>query len=988
MRILLIDDDETLTQAIAAVLAPQQHLIDIAADGQAGWELATLVTYDLLLLDVMLPKLDGISLCRQLRQRQNQVPILMMTARDTSTDKVMGLDAGADDYLVKPFDLDELAARVRALLRRGGNTAQPAIAWAGLCLDPKSGSVTYCDRPLQLSPKEYALLELLLRNPQRLFSRSAILDHLWSFDEPPGEDTVKAHVKGLRHKLKAAGANADLIETVYGRGYRLNATYGPAKIASVSESATPAPVLSASPNRGAEHSATTAAAQTRAAVAKIWQRTKLINLDRLGLIEQAITALQLGQIEAELHQQAQQAAHKLVGSLGTFGFTEGSTLARQLENHLSLVSPNAQQEALATAVPGLTQQAKRLRQFLEHTLLTPDLESTAVYRQAETGVKPALAFPQGRPPCLLIVDDDPTLVERLAIEAIGWGIHTEIALDLTTARTLLPQVNPQAVLLDLSFDQGDTNALGFLSELHDRQPALPILVASAVASLAARIEVARRGAVAFLQKPIAANLVMAAVAQALRQTEAGPIKVLAVDQDGAFLQTLPGVLAPAGIEVIPLSDPGQFWEVLEATAPHLLLLSVDLTPMSGVDLGQVVRNDPFWNFLPILLLGIQPPTTATQQRCLVGADDYVQRTIPAALLTARILHHVARSQRLRQQAWLDPLTRVDNRQQAIVLLDRLLSLAKRYEQPFTIARLTLTPAPVAQSPAPRAETSQVLRLLALQLAKRLRHEDVIARWGPWELLVGLYGARQVDGVERIAEVIEEFTLDKMDILQPFGPQHHDAMSNGKTAEHTVPVTISAGIAQYPQDSQDWSTLCQQAGTAMAQATAAGGDRVLTVGWQPPQPEVPFNTDVALVHPATPLATTLLQALEKRGYHTQWLETAAAAITQLTESPFRAKTIVLAPTVFPGEDSPGETRREQHQALLAFLKPLQRQTILQQSRMLLLLTDSEQAKTYLAMGVFDYVILPCSVSVLLQRIRAALAQFPRREPQAQPLPLKP
>ncbi|WP_448572191.1 response regulator [Trichothermofontia sp.] len=990
MRILLIDDDETLTQAIAAVLAPQQHLIDIATDGQAGWELATLVAYDLLLLDVMLPKLDGISLCRQLRQRQNQVPILMMTARDTSTDKVMGLDAGADDYLVKPFDLDELAARVRALLRRGGNTAQPAITWAGLCLDPKAGSVTYCDRPLQLSPKEYALLELLLRNPQRLFSRSAILDHLWSFDEPPGEDTVKAHVKGLRHKLKAAGASADLIETVYGRGYRLNATYGPAKLAGQSnEPVTPAPALADPPNhRGAEHSPSTAAAQTRAAVAKIWQRTKLINLERLGLIEQAITALQLGQIEAELHQQAQQAAHKLVGSLGTFGFTEGSTLARQLENHLSRVSPNTEQDALSTAVPGLTQQARRLRQFLEHTLLTPELESTAVYRQAETGVKPTLAFPQGHPPCLLIVDDDPTLVERLAIEAIGWGIHTEIALDLTTARTLLTHINPQAVLLDLSFDQGDTDALGFLSELHDRQPALPILVASGVASLAARIEVARRGAVAFLQKPIAANLVMAAVAQALRQTEAGPIKVLVVDHDRAFLQTLPSALAAAGIDVIPLADSSQFWEVLEATAPHLLLLSVDLQPMSGVELGQVVRNDPFWNFLPILLLGTQPPTAALQQHCLAGADDYVQRAIPASLLTGHILHHVARSQRLRQQAWLDPLTRVDNRQQAIILLDRLLSLAKRYGQPFTIARLTLTPSPVAQSPAPLAETNQTLRLLALQLAKRLRHEDVIARWGPWELLVGLYGARQMDGVERIAEVIEEFTLESTDIPHLSGPRCRHTLSDRPTAEQPIPVTISAGVAQYPQDSQDWSTLCQQAGAAMAQAITVGGNRVLTVGWQPPQPEVPFNTDVALIHPATPFATTLLQALEKRGYHTQWLATAAAAITQLAESPFRAKTIVLAPTVFPGEDSPGETRREQHQALVAFLKPLQRQTILQQSRLLLLLTDSEQAETYLAMGVFDYVILPCSVSVLLQRIRAALAQFPKREPQPQPLTLTP
>jgi len=996
MRILLVDDDDSLTQAIAAVLALQQHTIDIAPDGLAGWELATLVAYDLLLLDVMLPKLDGISLCRQLRQRQNQVPILMMTARDTSTDKVMGLDAGADDYLVKPFDLDELAARVRALLRRGGYTAQPAIVWAGLCLDPKAGSVTYCDRALQLSPKEYALLELLLRNPHRLFSRSAILDHLWSFDEPPGEDTVKAHVKGLRHKLKAAGASADLIETVYGRGYRLNASYGPASVAALpSDSfATPkayqAPPSDATPPLSADLATDTstlhAATQTRAAVAKIWQRTKLINLERLGVIEQAITALQLGKIEAELHQKAQQAAHKLVGSLGTFGFTEGSTLARQLETCLNQVMPSnspgetlcdspeetlrERPSELTTTVPSLTQHAKRLRQFLEHTLLTPELETTAAYRQAEMGVKPALALAQGQPPCLLIVDDDPTLVERLAIEAIGWGIRAEVALDLTTARTVFAQVHPQAVLLDLSFDQGDTDAFGFLTELRNSQPALPILVASGVANLAARIEVARRGAVAFLQKPIAARLVMATVARILRQTEAGPIKVLAVDQDRAFLQALPTALAPAGIQVTLLSDPYQFWDVLEATAPHLLLLGVEITPFSGVDLGQIVRNDPFWNFLPILLRGAEAQAEVHTPGCFFGADDYVERTMALPLLTARILHQVARSQRLHQQAGLDPLTRVESRQQAIVLIDRLLSLAKRYNQPFTIARLSLAPATAAPGQC-LAWANQSLRLLAMQLAKRLRHEDVIARWGPWELLVGMYGARQMDGLERIAEVLEEFTAAAAN--QAKGPKAKGEREGNSTGQwrgsdgSPGQVTISAGVAQYPQDSGDWSTLCQQAGTAMAQAQAAGGDRILPVGWQPPQPEVPFNTDVALVHPVAPIATALIQALEKRGYHTQWLQTKADAIAQLIESTFRAKTIVLAPTVFTGED--------QHQATIAFLKPLQRQTILQQTRLILLLTDSEQAETYLTMGAFDYVIMPCAVSVLLQRIRTALAQLP-------------
>lgn len=139
------------------------------------------------MLDVMLPKLDGISLCRRLRSQGYQMPILLLTGRDSSHEKAIGLDAGADDYLVKPFDREELVARVRALLRRGTLTSTPVLEWGNLRFDPSSCEVTYGTRPLQLTPKEYSLLELFLRNSRRVFSCSAILDHLWSYESTPGE---------------------------------------------------------------------------------------------------------------------------------------------------------------------------------------------------------------------------------------------------------------------------------------------------------------------------------------------------------------------------------------------------------------------------------------------------------------------------------------------------------------------------------------------------------------------------------------------------------------------------------------------------------------------------------------------------------------------------------------------------------------------------------------------------------------------------------
>lgn len=221
MKILLVEDDDRIARSLLETLTDRQYTVDLASDGEMAWDAILVCSYDLILLDVMLPKLDGIRLCQRLRQSGYMTPVLMLTARDTSQDKVIGLDAGADDYVVKPFDLEELAARIRALLRRGNNTAPPILEWERLSLDPSSCEVYYAGKKLHLTPKEYALLELFLRNPHLVLSRSIILDRLWSFEDPPSEEAVKVHLKDLRKKLRSAGAAVDAIETVYGLGYRL-----------------------------------------------------------------------------------------------------------------------------------------------------------------------------------------------------------------------------------------------------------------------------------------------------------------------------------------------------------------------------------------------------------------------------------------------------------------------------------------------------------------------------------------------------------------------------------------------------------------------------------------------------------------------------------------------------------------------------------------------------------------------------------------------
>uniref|UniRef100_A0ACD5GP38 Response regulator transcription factor n=1 Tax=Desertifilum tharense IPPAS B-1220 TaxID=1781255 RepID=A0ACD5GP38_9CYAN len=229
MRILIAEDDVQLSEVLTEVLTRRQYVVDVARDGLTAWNLTEISAYDLIILDVTLPKMNGIQFCQQLRMAETKkhqhlkgaVPVLMLTARDTVADKIVGLDAGADDYVTKPFDLEELMSRVRALLRRGLSTTELTLHWGCLQLNPSTHEATYADQLLALTPKEYALLELLVASGRRILSRSGIIEQLWSADESPVAETVNSHIRGLRQKLKAQGAPDDFIQTVHGLGYRL-----------------------------------------------------------------------------------------------------------------------------------------------------------------------------------------------------------------------------------------------------------------------------------------------------------------------------------------------------------------------------------------------------------------------------------------------------------------------------------------------------------------------------------------------------------------------------------------------------------------------------------------------------------------------------------------------------------------------------------------------------------------------------------------------
>jgi two-component system copper resistance phosphate regulon response regulator CusR len=220
VRILLVEDDATLALFVAKGLRENAYAVDVAGDGEAAVYQAAVNNYDAIVLDGMLPKLDGFAVCREIRRRGFTVPVLMLTARDAVADRVSGLDAGADDYLVKPFDFSELLARLRALLRRGPALASPILRVADLELDTRAQRAQRSGRPVPLTTKEYALLEFLVRQAGRVVGRAEISDHVWDDNYDPASNLIESYINRLRRKLDEAGG-PPLIHTRRGAGYVL-----------------------------------------------------------------------------------------------------------------------------------------------------------------------------------------------------------------------------------------------------------------------------------------------------------------------------------------------------------------------------------------------------------------------------------------------------------------------------------------------------------------------------------------------------------------------------------------------------------------------------------------------------------------------------------------------------------------------------------------------------------------------------------------------
>jgi DNA-binding response OmpR family regulator/HPt (histidine-containing phosphotransfer) domain-containing protein len=657
VKILVVEDDRAVAEALKIILSEQKYAVEIADDGQAGLDFIEAFDYDLLLLDAVLPKLDGVSICRHVRSRGYMMPILLLTGKDSKHDRAIGLDAGADDYVVKPFEPEELCARIRALLRRGNDRAHPILTWENLTLDPRTYEVTYQHQLLNLTPKEYCLLELFLRYSRHLFSCGAILEHLWVYADLPSEEAVRTHIKGLRHKLKAAGAPTDFIETVYGMGYRLKqgepVVYRQVRSSDrqIGVESVYAPVttpLSAQLSSGKNPNSSVASeSEIPTFLTEIWNRHYAQMLDRVATIERAIVALQDLSLTDEIRHQAWHSAHTLAGALGTFGLPRGSQVARQIESVLDLKTLTTPQ------IPQLQSAVDKLRQEIASKTPVDEQDGLGDGEGDRT-----LDLHGDRSPWLLVITRETDLASSL-ISANSGSLEIVSATELVSSQL---DRTPDAIVLDLDCFPQITTGLAALSELERDYPHIPVvaisqthhsesertLSANGTQRLRQRIEVARRGARLFLSKPMPAGQILLAVDRVIQQarTVGGSVqkqvRVTIVDDDRVLLEGVSALLSLQGMIVTTLCEPRRFWETLEASTPDLLILDLDMPTYNGIDLCRAVRTDPRWAMLPILFLTAHAEAIASERVFAAGADDFVTKPVVDATLVTRIINRLDR----------------------------------------------------------------------------------------------------------------------------------------------------------------------------------------------------------------------------------------------------------------------------------------------------------------------------------------------------------
>ncbi|AXY67203.1 diguanylate cyclase [Thermosynechococcus sichuanensis E542] len=413
-------------------------------------------------------------------------------------------------------------------------------------------------------------------------------------------------------------------------------------------------------------------------------------------------------------------------------------------------------------------------------------------------------------PLVLHIDNDAELIRSLEEHSADGGFRYVAMDSWPLVKTFLEECWPNAVILNPEVMPDAVTTREFLQQLRQHRPPIPALVFTAHDTWRDRLAAIRLGSRMTLSKPVDVERLLQTLEQLLQPQEITSASILTVDDDAVTLTILKRLLEPWGMSVTSLQDPDQFWDVLEATNPELVILDVQMPGINGLELCQVVRNDPRWNQLPILFLTATTDPALVTQLFAAGADDFVNKPIVGPELMTRIINRLERTRLLKRLAEVDPLTGLSNRRKATEDIERFLTLASRQQQTLCIAVLDLDHFKRINDTYGHDVGDQVLVTTARLLRQSLRMEDVVARWGGEEFLIALYDISLDVAKHRLAICLQRLRN------HTFHAPNHDSFK----------VSFSAGLSQFPTHGQSLLQLVKVADDALYAAKAAGRSQIV------------------------------------------------------------------------------------------------------------------------------------------------------------------
>lgn len=648
-------------------------------------------------------------------------------------------------------------------------------------------------------------------------------------------------------------------------------------------------------------------------------------LTKLVQVEDALAQLLAGPLSVEQVEQAQRAAHQLAGSAGTFGMPQGTVLARELEGFFRKGAP-ANPVLLLPAFS----QLEELRGVLEAGV---DL--------APAPAAPPEVGPGADSAGLLIATRDSVLAAQLVAAAAAMGRACTHVTDLSAAVAAVRTRSPSGALVDLALPD-QAAGLALLRELRRSDPDLKALVLGGTGVFLDRVEASRAGAHSFVDADQPPDRIIQLLVEITEVSREQRPRLVAVDDDPAILAALRVVFEGAGMALTTISDPFRLFDVLTEVVPDLVLLDVDMPGVTGFELARMIRSDPRWALLPVLILtgSIRPEQVV--EVFAAGADDYASKPVVEVELLTRVRNRLERVRAQQRMREIDGLTGLVNRSVLQSEFDRMKALASAQSQPLSVAMLDMDQFKAFNAAHGYVLGDIVLQRLARLLTTAFTGADVVSRWAGQEFVVLMYGMTRSDAVARIAGVLEIFRAATF------------AVPDG-----TVTMTFSGGVAEFGVDGEDLQRLTQAAAGAVRKSKDTGGERVLAAGWSDEgNAQV---VDVVLVEDDEVLAGLLVHSLYTRGLRVLHLTDGKEALARLTGTTRLRPRVVVLDVDLPGMNG------------LDVLGQLNAGGLLSHLRVLMLTARAGELEVLesLRRGAFDHVAKPFSLPILIQRIRRAL-----------------